>query len=104
MRGHPRTRKIAENPQARENRKKYGNNAENEGEALKKAYQRTRRTRRKGARHASNKHEELHEEGKAREVIPVGEGKGWKRPSPAGSDPCGASLIIAAERIKDVQQ
>ena len=43
-------------------------------------------------RHASNKHEELHDEGKAREVIPVGEGMGRERPSPAGSDPCGASL------------
>ena len=55
-------------------------------------------------RHASNKHEELHDEGKAREVIPVGEGIGWERPSLAGSDPCGPSLLIATERIKDVQQ
>ena len=41
---------------------------------------------------------------KACEVIPVGEGMGWERPSSAGSDPCGPSLIITAERIKDVQQ
>ena len=84
--------------------KKYGNNAENEGEALNKGHQRTRRTRSKGVRHASNKHEELHDEAEAREVIPVGEGMGCERPSPAGSDPGGASLIIAAERIKDFEQ
>ena len=61
-RGHPRTRKIAENPQARENMKKYGNNAENEGEALKEAYQRNRVRRDKAERRSLFNNEKKKEE------------------------------------------
>ena len=57
MRGHPRTRKIAENPQSQKKKKKYGNNAENEGEALKKAYQRNRVRRDKAERRNLFNHE-----------------------------------------------